>query len=175
MTKLKSLPRKLSGACLDLRRAITAVNAFFKDRDEQNQPYTYTGLALALDVSPSTLRRYLQIFNEQEAEDGAMDKGQRAVLGAIKRAHMRITDSYEQDLRSTQGVKPVGPIFALKAADNWRDSDAVDLSALGPAPTLIINISTDQGPKPVLGSRSNPPAIEDKSPSRETDKNKPKK
>ena len=80
-----------------------AIDVFFADCDSKEEPYTITGLALALDTS----RRVLCEYEERDQ-----------FSNAIKRAKLRVENYCEKRLHTASS--PTGPIFALKNFD-WSD------------------------------------------------------
>lgn len=83
------------------------INAYFKDCDENNIPYSITGLAMALDTDRITLVNY-----EEKPE----------FIDTVKRAKTKIENAYEMRLIE-KGRS--GDIFALKNFD-WTDRQEVD-------------------------------------------------
>lgn len=83
------------------------IDEYFDSCNEESEPITITGLALALDTSRETLCNY-----EEKAE----------YFDTIKRAKLRVQHAYEKRLvRRGNG----GDIFALKNF-GWVDSQKVD-------------------------------------------------
>lgn len=88
------------------------INAFFAECDKKNEPYTITGLALALDTSRETLIDYQ---NRDEFTD------------TIKRAKMKVENGVEKMLFDSK--RPTaGAIFALKNF-GWSDKTNLDHSS----------------------------------------------
>lgn len=80
------------------------IDRYFLDCDKDNEPYTVTGLALALDMSRQDLINY---SNKEEFFD------------TIKRAKMKVENYLEKRLindTSTSGI-----IFNLKNNYGWKD------------------------------------------------------
>ena len=76
---------------------------YFSDCDQYHEPYTVTGLALAVGVA---------------SRQGLMDYERRAEYhDAVKRSKMRVEHQYEVRLSTPQ---PTGAIFALKNL-GWSD------------------------------------------------------
>ena len=136
------LPRKLSGACISYKRVHEAVLKYFRKCDAHGEKYTITGLALALDLSDHTLRKYVRSIEEHDLKGERLPH--RAVASVLKRAQMRVVESYEKDLRTK--VKPIGPMFALKSCAKWRDNEVGPLTdASGQiAPTVVIQLTQGQ-------------------------------
>lgn len=83
------------------------IDKYFDSCDEESEPITITGLALALDTSRETLCNY------EEKEE---------FFDTIKRAKLRVQHAYEKRLvRRGNG----GDIFALKNF-GWVDKTEVD-------------------------------------------------
>jgi hypothetical protein len=83
------------------------INEYFDRCDAADEPYTITGLALALDTSRQTLINY---------------EGKEEFIDAIKRAKSRVEHYAEKKLYTGT---PTGPIFALK---NFGWSDKQDIN-----------------------------------------------
>lgn len=83
------------------------IDNYFASCDEQEEPITITGLALALDTSRETLCNY------EEKEE---------YFDAIKRAKLRVQHAYEKRLVKRGNG---GDIFALKNF-GWVDKTEVD-------------------------------------------------
>lgn len=79
-----------------------AAEAYFKECDIAEEPYTITGLALALDTYRSVLCDY-----------GERDE----FSNAIKKAKLRVENDYEKALRKNGRA---GDIFGLKNF-GWKD------------------------------------------------------
>lgn len=80
-------------------------NAFFAECDAKDEPYTITGLALALDTTRETLCDY---GKKDEFSD------------AIKRAKMTVHAQVEKRLLS--GAAAAGAIFYLKNNAGWDET-----------------------------------------------------
>lgn len=78
------------------------IDEFFADCDAKKEPYTITGLALALDTTRKSLCEY------EEREEFS---------NAIKKAKARVENYAEKKLYAGM---PTGPIFALKNF-GWQD------------------------------------------------------
>lgn len=83
------------------------IDAYFASCDEENEPITITGLALALDTTRDTL----------------CDYGEKAEFSdTIKIAKLRVENAYEKRLiRRGNG----GDVFALKNF-GWKDTKDID-------------------------------------------------
>jgi hypothetical protein len=104
------------------------IKAYFEECDEEEQPYTITGLALALGTYRQTLINY-------EHKDEFMD--------TIKTAKQKVENYAERRLFESS---PTGAIFALKNF-GWRDKQELEHS--GEMTTVEkINYYTPNGDKP---------------------------
>ncbi len=83
------------------------IDAFFIDADTKEEPYTITGLALALDTTRETLMDYQ---HRDEYSD------------TIKRAKLRVHNYAEKRMYTGH---PTGPIFALKNF-GWSDTQKLE-------------------------------------------------
>lgn len=81
------------------------IDAYFKECDEKEKPYTMSGLALSLDIDKDTLTNYgkRDLFSEQ-----------------IKKAKLRIEQQLEESLYRLGNNS--GVIFNLKNNYGWRDT-----------------------------------------------------
>ena len=97
------------------------VEDYFNYCNENNKPFTMSGLALFLDCSRMTLYQYeneLIKFNNVTQED------KQRILNAIKKAK-RMVEVYQEELLLT-ARNPAGSIFALKNNfENWRDTQEI--------------------------------------------------
>lgn len=84
-----------------------AINEYFKNCNEETEPMTITGLALALDVDRKTLCNY---ENKDE------------YFHTIKQAKLRVENAYEKRLVKRGNA---GDIFALKNF-SWDDKQIFD-------------------------------------------------
>ena len=86
------------------------IDGYFNERDESEEPYTITGLAMALDTSRQSLMRW--------------EKGEHELSDAIKKAKTRVEMCWEERLFSNS---PTGAIFWLKNF-GWTDKVGVEHS-----------------------------------------------
>lgn len=88
------------------------IDAYFKECDEKEKPYTMSGLALSLDIDKDTLTNYgkRDLFSEQ-----------------IKRAKLKIEQQLEESLYRLGNNS--GVIFNLKNNYGWRDTFEVKQNA----------------------------------------------
>lgn len=87
------------------------INKYFKECDNKNEPYTVTGLCLALDMTRETLREYLK--NEQFSD-------------TIKKAKLKVENYLERHLITDSST--TGIIFNLKNNFGWTDKQQVEHS-----------------------------------------------
>lgn len=99
------------------------INAYFARCEEEEEPLTITGLALALDTTRETLMDYEE---KEEYSD------------AIKTAKLKIEHAYE--LRNIKRGN-AGDIFALKNF-GWKDKTESDIK-LGGSVNLMPSIKID--------------------------------
>ena len=103
------------------------IDAYFAECDKKEEPYTISGLALALDTNRQTLIRY------EELEDEGSEY-LRSFSDTIKKAKQRVESYAEKSLYSNRQV--AGVIFSLKNNYGWRDNQEQ---------TTNINILLDGG------------------------------
>lgn len=87
------------------------INKYFEECNKNNEPYTITGLCIALDITRETLREYLK--NEQFSD-------------TIKKAKLKVENYLEKHLitdNSTTGI-----IFNLKNNFGWTDKQQLEHS-----------------------------------------------
>lgn len=82
------------------------VDLYFDTCDEQDRPYTVTGLALSLGMTREQLLQYQERVEFQDA---------------IKRAKQRVAAYAEEQLYRKSG-QVAGIIFSLKNNFGWKDS-----------------------------------------------------
>jgi hypothetical protein len=89
------------------------IDAYFKKCDKDEDPYTITGLALALDTSRQGLINY-------DEKEGFID--------TIKKAKLKVENYLET--KSLKGdIVPVITIFNLKNNFGWKDKTEHDLTS----------------------------------------------
>ncbi len=89
------------------------IDAYFDHCDEVGEPYTITGLALALDTYRDVLIDYQ---NKDEYSN------------AVKRAKQRCENFAEKRIYADKNA--AGPIFALKNY-GWKDKTETDITSKG--------------------------------------------
>ena len=80
------------------------IDEYFKKCDNEHEPYTVTGLCLALDITRETLREYLK--NEKFSD-------------TIKKAKLKVENYLEKHLITDSST--TGIIFNLKNNFGWKD------------------------------------------------------
>nr|DAP29522.1 MAG TPA: DNA packaging protein gp3 [Caudoviricetes sp.] len=80
------------------------IDIYFKECDMKNEPYTITGLCIALDICRDTLCEYAK---KEEFSD------------TIKKAKLRVENYLEKHLITDNGT--TGIIFNLKNNFGWKD------------------------------------------------------
>lgn len=87
------------------------INKYFEQCDECNEPYTVTGLGMALDMSRQDLINY---SNKDEFFD------------TIKKAKLRVENYLEKRLINDSST--TGIIFNLKNNYGWKDKQEIEHS-----------------------------------------------
>ena len=95
------------------------IDAYFEEAESKGEPYTITGLALALDTTRELLIDY-------ENKD--------AYSYTIKKAKLRCHNYAEKFLYN--GKNPTGAIFNLKNNWGWRDKSEVEAKIESVTPIL---------------------------------------
>ena len=101
------------------------IDKYFKNCDEKNEPYTITGLALALDLDRKSINNY-----SKDSE----------FFPTIKKAKLRVENYLEKHLitdNSTTGI-----IFNLK--NNYEWTDKKELQHSGNINNPFEGLSTDE-------------------------------
>jgi len=91
------------------------VNKYFVDCDILKQPYTMTGLAIALDMDRRSLLNYRK------------EEGYEDFFPTIKKARDKVEESLERKLL-TNNANTTGVIFNLKNNFDWKDKQEIDAS-----------------------------------------------
>ncbi|GAF82824.1 unnamed protein product, partial [marine sediment metagenome] len=89
------------------------IDEYFEKCDDDEIPYTITGLALALDCDRQTLLNY-----EQKEE----------FFGTIKKAKLRV-ENYLETKALKGDIVPVMTIFNLKNNFGWKDKNELDVKS----------------------------------------------
>ena len=115
------------------------VNDYFNYCNENNKPFTMSGLALFLDCSRMTLYQY---ENELIKFNNVSENDKQRIMNAVKRAK-RMVEAYQEE-QLFIGKSPVGTIFSLKNNFNWKDTQEINnntnISAINP----IQQLSTEE-------------------------------
>ena len=93
------------------------IDEYFAKCDEENRPYTVTGLAIALNMS----RRGLIDYCARTDENG------EPFIHTIKNAKDRVESKVEEGLLSGK-YNATGAIFNLKNNYGWKDKQEVEQS-----------------------------------------------
>ena len=115
------------------------VNDYFNYCNENNKPFTMSGLALFLDCSRMTLYQYeneLIKFNNISEED------KKRIIDTVKRAK-RMVEAYQEE-QLFIGKSPVGTIFSLKNNFNWKDTQEINNNTNISAVNPIQQLSTEE-------------------------------
>ena len=107
------------------------IDEYFKKCDEENRPYTVTGLALALGMGRQNLIDYC----------GRTDENGEPFMDTIKNAKHRIESRIEEGLLSGK-FNATGAIFNLKNNYGWKDKQEVEQSG-GLDNTITIKTSEE--------------------------------
>ena len=87
------------------------INKYFKECDKKGEPYTITGLALALDLDRKSINNY--------AKDSEF-------FPTIKKAKLKVENCLEKYLIA--GGNATGTIFNLKNNFDWSDKQQIEHS-----------------------------------------------
>jgi hypothetical protein len=93
-----------------------AIDKYFNDCDLKEEPYTISGLALALDFDSRT-----SLLNYCDYED----EDDESFLDTIKRAKAKCEFDIERGLLSGK-YNATGAIFNLKNNYNWKDKQEIE-------------------------------------------------
>lgn len=105
------MPRGRPKAYTEVEVMQQKIDKYFNDCDRKNEPYTVTGLCLALDICRDTLSEYMK---KDEFSD------------TIKKAKLKVENYLEKRLindNSTTGI-----IFNLKNNFGWKDKQEIEHS-----------------------------------------------
>ena len=119
------MPRGRPKAYTEVEVMQQKIDKYFNDCDRKNEPYTVTGLCLALDICRDTLSEYMK---KDEFSD------------TIKKAKLKVENYLEKRLindNSTTGI-----IFNLKNNFGWKDKQEVEHS--GEVNNPFKNLSTEE-------------------------------
>lgn len=119
------MPRGRPKAYTEVEVMKQKIDKYFNDCDRNKEPYTVTGLCLALDICRDTLSEYMK---KDEFSD------------TIKKAKLKVENYLEKRLindNSTTGI-----IFNLKNNFGWKDKQEVEHS--GEVNNPFKNLSTEE-------------------------------
>ena len=119
------MPRGRPKAYTEVEVMKQKIDKYFNDCDRNKEPYTVTGLCLALDICRDTLSEYMK---KDEFSD------------TIKKAKLKVENYLEKRLindNSTTGI-----IFNLKNNFGWKDKQEVEHS--GEVNNPFKNLSTKE-------------------------------
>lgn len=116
------------------------IDKYFTDCDKKKEPYTITGLCLALDITRQTLINYEDCFDNNWLK--RLNNDEKAIyVDTVKKAKLKCENYVEKQLLDPYSKKnPAGDIFALKNY-GWTDKTEVVTS------TKDINITLDNEDK----------------------------
>lgn len=120
-------PRKFKS----VKEMSDAIDAYFVVCEQKNEPYTMTGLAIALGFESR-----MSLINYKRRDDGFLD--------AIKKARLRVEESIERRMIASNGVV-AGVIFNAKNNFGWHDKQEIDHTSKGKsiAPKIVSDIRRD--------------------------------
>lgn len=102
------------------------IDKYFADCDEQEKPYTVSGLAVALDTNRTTLINY-----EEKSE----------FFNTIKKAKAKI-EAYNEEMLYNKNIPTTGVIFNLKNNYGWKDKQEIE-AEVNSDMTINIELSDD--------------------------------
>lgn len=105
------MPRGRPKAYIEVEVMQQKIDKYFNDCDRENEPYTVTGLCLALDITRETLSEYSK---KDEFSD------------TIKKAKLKVENYLEKSLITTGPA--TGIIFNLKNNFGWKDKQEIEHS-----------------------------------------------
>lgn len=105
------MPRGRPKAYTEVEVMQQKIDKYFNDCDRKNEPYTVTGLCLALDITRETLSEYSK---KDEFSD------------TIKKAKLKVENYLEKSLVTTGPA--TGIIFNLKNNFGWKDKQEIEHS-----------------------------------------------
>lgn len=109
-----------------------AIDKYFEECDAKDEPYTMSGLALALDFdSRQSLLNYCDYEDDEE----------KSFLDTIKRARAKCEANVERGLLSGK-YNPTGAIFNLKNNYNWKDKQEIEADVKNDV-TINIELTDD--------------------------------
>lgn len=107
MKKTKGRPKKY----IEVEKMQQKIDKYFKQCDEKEEPYTITGLALALDLDRKSINNYAKSSE---------------FFPTIKRAKLKVENYLEKHLITNSST--TGIIFNLKNNFSWSDKQEIEHS-----------------------------------------------
>ncbi|WP_346879016.1 terminase small subunit [Clostridium sp. UBA7791] len=110
----------------DANEVTKIIEKYFSECDINNEPYTVSGLGLALGISLSSLRDYKNCVNDINVLKQLDEDVKRELSLIVKRAYM-ICENYAEKkmLDPSCNKNPVSYIFSLKNF-GWVDKQEVE-------------------------------------------------
>ena len=120
--KFKGRPPKFQ----DADELVDAIDKYFEMCDEENTPYTVSGLALTLGISVVQLRDYKNCANDINVLKQLDANVKQELSFVVKRAYDICENYAEAKMLDPKSKKtPVGYIFALKNFGHWVDKQEI--------------------------------------------------
>lgn len=102
-----------------------AIGKYFMDCDKNKEPYTVTGLALVLGITPRKLREYKDCTEDINILKQLDSSVKKELSDIVKRAYLFCENYAERKLIDSGCNKsPAGYIFALKNF-GWQDKQEI--------------------------------------------------
>lgn len=120
MSRKVGKPRKYK----DVVQLQKVIDEYFVQCDTDKEPYTITGLALALDINRSTLLRYETEFEEE-------------YRNTIKKAKTRVENNIEKNALMGK-YNPTIAIFNLKNNFGWKDKQEIEQNIKADVETMTL-------------------------------------
>lgn len=105
------MPRGRPKAYKEVEEMKKKINKYFEECDKKQEPYTITGLCIALDICRDTLSEYIK---KEEFSD------------TIKKAKLKVENYLERHLITDSST--TGIIFNLKNNFGWSDKQQIEHS-----------------------------------------------
>jgi len=105
------MPRGRPKAYKEVEEMKKKINKYFEECNRNNEPYTITGLCIALDICRDTLSEYMK---KDEFSD------------TIKKAKLKVENYLEKHL--IRDTSTTGIIFNLKNNFGWSDKQQIEHS-----------------------------------------------
>lgn len=109
----------------DAEEVANTIEAYFKECDDNNEPYTVTGLALVLGISMKSLRDYKNCVDDVNILKQLDIDTKQQLSNIVKRAYLMYQNYSEKKMLDPSCSKnPVSYIFSLKNF-GWADKQEV--------------------------------------------------